>query len=76
MKIPKPIDDYNLYMGGVDRSDQLRSYYATKLRCRRTWMPQMLFCMNLAVTNSYVIHKGRPFISSGCIFTLRDDVES
>lgn len=59
VQIPKAIDDYNTYMGGVDRNDQLRSYFTPKLRCRRTWLPQMIFCLNLAVTNSYVIHKGR-----------------
>ena len=45
-------------MGGVDISDQLRSYFTQNLRCRRTWMPLMLFSLNVIATNSYIIHKG------------------
>ena len=28
IKKPKIIDDYNIYMGGVDRSDQMVLYYS------------------------------------------------
>jgi hypothetical protein len=43
--IPKVIDDYNHWMCGVDKADQLIAYYRPNLRCRRTWMP--LFSMAL-----------------------------
>ena len=39
IKIPKVIDDYNHWMGGVDRNDQLISNYRHQLRCKRIWMP-------------------------------------
>jgi hypothetical protein len=38
-KIPGMINDYNSWMNGVDKADQFITYYRTKLRCRRTWMP-------------------------------------
>jgi hypothetical protein len=37
MMIPLCIDDYNHNMGGVDRADQLRSYYDTELTFFHTW---------------------------------------
>ncbi|CAG8759333.1 13744_t:CDS:2, partial [Acaulospora morrowiae] len=36
LAIPKIIDDYNHYMGGVDIADQLRGYYNCQLTVRRT----------------------------------------
>ena len=35
LKIPKMVDDYNKYMGGVDLADQYRSYYPTQLKVFR-----------------------------------------
>jgi hypothetical protein len=39
IRIPCMIDDYNHWMGGVDKADQLIAYYRPNLRCRRVWMP-------------------------------------
>ena len=39
IKIPKVIDDYNHWMGGIDRNDQLISNYCHQLHCKRIWMP-------------------------------------
>ncbi len=39
IEIPRLIDDYNHWMGGVDLSDQHISYYHPNLRCRRNWIP-------------------------------------
>ncbi len=55
IKIPKMIDDYNHWMGGVDRCDQLISYYRSNLRCRRTWMPMFLHCIDIMRVNCFVI---------------------
>eukprot|EP00171_Calliarthron_tuberculosum_P022482 IDg22482t1 len=41
IKVLRFIDDYGHWMAGVDLADQLISYYASDLRCRRTWMPMM-----------------------------------
>ena len=55
IQIPKMIDDYNNTMNGVDKADQLISYYRPKLRCRRIWMPIMFHCLDLIRINSYII---------------------
>ncbi len=57
IRIPQMIDDYNHWMGGVDRCDQLISYYRTNFRCRRTWMPIFLHCIDIMRVNCFVIIK-------------------
>jgi len=37
IEIPVPINEYNHHMGGVDRFDQLKSYYTTLGRHYKTW---------------------------------------
>lgn len=37
--IPKAIDDYNHYMGGVDIADKFCSYYHIQRRESRNWIP-------------------------------------
>ena len=54
--IPSLIDDYNHWMLGVDKSDQLVAYYRPNLRCRRTWMPIMFHYMDIMRVNSFVIY--------------------
>jgi hypothetical protein len=49
------IDDYNHWMIAVDKSDQLISYYRADLRCRRTWMPLMLHCLDVVRVNALAI---------------------
>ena len=56
LRIPRLIDDYNHWMGAVDVADQRIAYYAPDMRCRRTWMPMMLQCMNIIRNNSYVVY--------------------
>ena len=47
IKIPTIINDYNHWMLGVDLVDQLIAYYQTKIRCRRTWMSLLLYCLDI-----------------------------
>jgi len=58
IKIPKVIDDYNHWMNGVDKADQLIAYYRTKLRCRRVWMPMFFHGLDIIRVNSYAACKG------------------
>lgn len=39
LAIPTVIDNYNHFMGAVDRADQLHSNYHCHVRGCRTWMP-------------------------------------
>ena len=52
--IPQIIDDYNHWMLGVDKADQLIAYYRPKLRCRRTWMPLLFHALDVVRVNSYI----------------------
>lgn len=54
VEISLTINDYNYYMLGVDKSDQLVAYYRPILQFRRTWMPMMLQASNLTWSNAYV----------------------
>ena len=57
MDIPQVIDDYNHWMGGVDKADQLIAYYKPRIRCRRVWMPLFFHCLDVIRLNSYIIAK-------------------
>lgn len=59
IEIPGIIDDYNNWMGGVDRADQLIQSYRHKLQCRRTWMPIFFHCLDIIRINSYTIAKSK-----------------
>jgi len=56
INIPRVIDDYNQWMGGVDRCDQLIAYYSSNLRCRRVWMPIMFHSLDIMQVNCYVAY--------------------
>ena len=59
ISIPKVIDNYNHWMGGVDLADQYISYYRPNIRCRRTWMPIFLHCLDIIRVNAYLVAKLR-----------------
>ena len=49
--------DYNKHMGGVDRSDQLRSYYSTARKSNIWWRQLLYFLLDIAMTNAYICAK-------------------
>ena len=53
MDILEFIDQYNLYICGVNVADQLRSYYTTQRIYRKTWKPLFHFLFNIIVGNYY-----------------------
>jgi hypothetical protein len=55
IEIPGMIDDYNHWMLGVDKADQLVAYYRPRLRCRRVWMPLMFHAFDILRVNAYII---------------------
>jgi hypothetical protein len=70
IEIPAVIDDYNHYMLGVDKADQLIAYYRPDLRCRRTWMPLMFHVLDCMRTNSYVACRAKGYRNSHKSFTM------
>jgi hypothetical protein len=59
LHIPRAIDDYNHYMNGVDRSNQLRkNFTAHRSYERHIWRPLWYYILDVCAVNSYLIFKG------------------
>lgn len=54
---PKVIDEYNQYMSGVDKSDQMISTYNVLRKCLRWWKTLFFHCLDISAVNSYVIFR-------------------
>ena len=46
---------YNKYMGGVDRSDQMRQYYETLRRAKKWWRCLFWFCLDVTIVNAHIL---------------------
>ena len=58
---PRVADVYTAFMGGVDRADQLRSFYYTGWQSRKWYRYIFWFLFNLSICNAFVlfnIHRG------------------
>ena len=60
---PEAIVEYNKYMGGVDKGDQLLSYYGFPHRTVKWWKRAFYYLLDVAIINSYILYcktvKGR-----------------
>ena len=52
---PEAIGDYNVHMGGVDKSDQMIKYYEVLHKSLKYWKEIFLHMIDLAVFNSYIM---------------------
>jgi hypothetical protein len=55
LEIPDFIDMYNHLMNGVDRADQIRTYYRTNRRNYRTWKPLWDYLFQTTICNAALI---------------------
>ena len=53
---PEAVVEYNKYMGGVDRGDQLLSYYGFPHRTVKWWRRAFFFLFDAAIVNSYIMY--------------------
>jgi hypothetical protein len=57
LSIPVFIDDYNHYINGVDKANQLRSSFITYFeRNQKEFFPGVFFSLDLAAKNSYKLN--------------------
>ncbi len=54
---PTSIANYNKYMGGVDRNDQLREYYHLRLKSRKNYKYFFWFIVDVTLSNTYLLSK-------------------
>ena len=54
---PVVVEEYNTYMGGVDKSDQLLSYYGFSHRMVKWWKRAAFHSLDMAVVNAYIVYK-------------------
>ena len=53
---PEAVVEYTKYMGGVDRGDQLLSYYGFPHRTVKWWRRAFFFLFDAAIVNSYIMY--------------------
>ena len=57
MEKPQVVVDYNDYMLGVDKLDQLASYYSFLHKSVKWWRKVFFWCVEVAVINAYIVYK-------------------
>ncbi|XP_041949787.1 piggyBac transposable element-derived protein 4-like [Alosa sapidissima] len=57
LRKPKSVEDYNRFMGGVDRGDQLCSYYSYQHRAMKWYHRLFHHIREVALVNAYILHK-------------------
>ena len=57
---PLVIEQYNLFMGGVDNGDQLLSYYGYSHRTLKWWRRGFFHLVDVAIVNAYIMYLSTP----------------
>ncbi len=57
---PDVILNYNKYMGGVDKADQLRSYYPVGRAGHKWWRYLMWYVVNVSIVNAWILWSKTP----------------
>ena len=55
VKVPTHVHDYNMYMRGVDLSDQLRGYYPPGRTAKKWWKYLFWYCLDTCICNAYLL---------------------
>lgn len=54
---PEAVQKYNEFMGGIDRSDQLMSYYPCERKILRWYAKVEIHIFHIIMNNSYLLYK-------------------
>ena len=54
---PRMVEEYNKHMGGVDKADQLLSYYGFCHRTVKWWRQVFIHLLDLSVVNAYILYR-------------------
>eukprot|EP00957_Ditylum_brightwellii_P202513 15330515-Ditylum_brightwellii.AAC.1 len=57
INIPRIIDNYNHWMGGVDISGQRVAYYHPNVHCCHNWVPIFLQILSIMHNNACLVHR-------------------
>ena len=55
--IPKPVKRYNLFMGGVDKSDQIIGYHRVIRQTVRYWKTLFYHLVEISLANAFITYK-------------------
>ena len=75
--MPSAVKHYNLFMGGVDLSDQLIGYHRLLCQTKKYWKTLLYHLLEIAITNAFVLHKWQLMMTGARIQTesqFRDKV--
>lgn len=61
-KIPCPelVSCYNMYMGGVDKNDQMKSYYTIPVAGKKWWSRVFFYLIDRSIYNRFVVEQESP----------------
>lgn len=54
---PNTLKDYNLFMHGNDRADQMRKSFSIQIRSKKWWKPLFNFVFDSACINAYLLYR-------------------
>ena len=57
LECPPLLPDYQAYMRGIDRGDQLMSYYNVGRRSKKWWKRVFAYLLEVSIVNAYVLQK-------------------
>ena len=61
---PSAVVQYNRYMGGVDKGDQMRHYYCIRMKSVKNYKYIFWFLVDVAITNGHILSRFVPVSTS------------
>lgn len=71
---PETVSSYNAHMGGVDRNDQMKSYYMIPVAGKKWWSRIFYDLIDRAIYNSFVLYQESPHCPSINLKKFRIDL--